>query len=479
MSIESKSINCTNYDDCPKGDSVTLDPIKKYNENKLNVVMVGCWGVYGWDGEKKVTEYSLEKFLEEIGLKPDENKYLYTFMKHNIDLEGYDKLADLNGKVASHVGSNWSLLRHELLKKDNAEIYGQTSVIEGIGQYSNKNSTDALFLAGDNVYSNENPKEELINIIDVAIQEQSIAKLPTKKAYKSNSHYSGQDIETQLSEGFKKCIGYVYPNTQIFLGIGNHDIQTCEDLNKQINYKNEILDDSDLNKKYNLPGTYYNVVYEMKDYNVNFIIIDTNMFSEDFHCNGQPYTKEQKESQIQWVISALKTNACKFNIIIGHCPYMANPHKIKKKDKKKEGVKEKPVTVEPIHNEELQKLFDNIQRDGECPKVQIYMCADEHNQQFLYDNIHKMALVVAGCGGTALDLTIHFAEDDQRITTKHHSAEFGFVSFDFTENNITLTYHDSFVRGKKDIPTFSAIIDSEGKPTYLSDISKLPDTKPT
>jgi hypothetical protein len=85
-------------------------------------------------------------------------------------------------------------------------------------------------------------------------------------------------------------------------------------------------------------------------------------------------------------------------------------------------------------------------------------------------------LVVAGSGGTALDLTIHFAEDDQRITTKHHSAEFGFVSFDFTENNITLTYHDSFVSGKKDIPTFSAVIDSEGKSTYLSDISKLPNS---
>jgi hypothetical protein len=402
MSSESKSniIDCTNYDGCPKGDSVTLHPIKKDNENSLNVVMVGCWGVYNWDGEKYVTEYSLEKFLEEIGVKPDENKYLYTFMKHNIDLERYDMLAELNRKVTSHVGGNWSLLLHELLKKDKPEIYGQSSVIEGIGKYSNKHRTDALFLAGDNVYSYENPKPLLTEIIKGAINAQSIAKLPTKKAYKSNSDYSGQDIEKQLSDGFKHCITALNPNTQIFLGIGNHDIQTCKDLNEQINYKNKNLDDSDLNKKYQLLGTYYNVVYEMKDYKVNFIIIDTNMFSEDFHCDGSTYTQNQKEAQNQWVISALKTNACKFNIIIGHCPYMANPHKIKKKDKKdKKDKKEdggKVVTVEPIHNQELQALFDMIKNDTGCPKVQVYMCADEHNQQFLYDNSHNMALVVAG-----------------------------------------------------------------------------------
>ena len=378
--------DCTEYDspNCPKGQQIE----KKINEEELNVVMIGCWGVYCWDGPVDINYYEPPK----KGKNPKMEKI--------------------------------------------TEIYGQKSVIQGIENYAIKKQEkdkklSAVFLAGDNVYSFNIPKPELLKMISEGVY-------PDKKQYKSDPRLSGQVIEKQLSQGFTNCLNKI-PADDFFLTIGNHDVQNCHDLNTQLNYK--YTDDN-----YKLIGLYYNVVYNLNGFKVNFILIDTNMFSEDFTCDQKtPYTDKQKQNQKQWVIDTLKANNCEFNIIIGHVPYKAHKHKVDK---------------ERIFNEDLDDLFKRIEREG-CPKVQVYMCADEHNQQFLHDPDSRLSLVIAGSGGTALDTHIYPMEYTDIAV--YHQSVFGFVSFEFNREHLVVKYFTSDpVTNKKDTLGCRVIINREG-----------------
>jgi hypothetical protein len=391
--------NCTNYDSdsCPKGMTI----IKKLNEPMISTIMVGCWGVYCWDGEVDIKEWKGLKDGEEIP-------------------EDVEKLFDKG-----------------------TEIYGQKSVVEGMKQYAEKKRTSALFLAGDNVYNFMVPKTALEQIAIKAVQTKNKDIIPTKAQYKANPVFSGQEIERQLSQGFSECLRILPREMSIFLTIGNHDVQNCHDLNTQLNYYKT-------DPKYQLPGMYYNVIYNMQGFSVNFILIDTNMFTEDFTCDGKTeYTKEQKKEQAKWVRKALKKGGCEFNIMIGHVPYKANGHKEKK---------EKDKT---IYTKGIEKIFEKIAEKGDkIPKIQVYMCADEHNQQFLYDPEKKLSLVVSGSGGTALDTFIAKGLYDD--ITKHRDATFGFVGFEITRDFIDIQYIKTEVRGQKMIPTFRTRVDING-----------------
>jgi hypothetical protein len=381
--------DCTQYDSpsCPKGQQMD----KKINEDELNVVMVGCWGVYCWDG--------------------------------NVDIESYEEPNPKKGKVNGIISKV-------------TEKYGQRSVISGIEHYARKKiqkdkKVSAIFLAGDNVYSFNVPKQTLLDMITSGVY-------PTKKQYKSDVKISGQRIEMQLSDGFTTCLKNI-PVDDFFLTIGNHDVQNCHDLNAQLNYKYQ-------DENYKLVGLYYNVVYRLNEFTVNFILIDTNMFSEEFTCDQKtPYTDEQKRTQKQWVIDTLKRDNCDFNIIIGHVPYKAHNHK-KGKD--------------PILNEDLDDLFQRIEKER-CPKVQVYMCADEHNQQFLYEPETRLSLVVAGSGGTALDKDIF--PDKYKNIGIYQEAFFGFVSFEFKKSDLILKYFRSEVEtDQKDVLCYRATLSKEG-----------------
>lgn len=436
--IKSSDVDCTNYNSasCPKGRTVTYENKQR---DLLNVIMVGCWGVYCWDGEVDIKEYSLENFLE----KNIDKKDLFGSLNEGAkNISGSPAIIEKVRERLAQLKYDEKAILDELITQS-TEVYGQKSVIESIAQYCRQNCTSALFLAGDNVYSYKNPKKALIELILNATKvDGDVGALLTKKGYKNDSKYSGQDIKKQLSSGFEKCIQNIPADTHIFLGIGNHDIQTCDDLNEQFKYSKQD------NSRYDLVGTYYNVIYHMRDYSVNFIIIDTNMFSEDTHCDGSPYTDKHKTAQINWIVQTLKSSNCGFNIIIGHCPYIANPHKKGKN----------------IHNKDLGQIFERIQKDTGV-KVQVYMCADEHNQQFLYDKQHNMSLVVSGSGGTALDYKF-FDLDKQfsYIDSMYNDATFGFIGFSFTKDDITIQYHKSrsLDKGPKYIPTFWVKIDKDG-----------------
>ncbi len=444
MSSESKDsdsnddYDCTSYGSpkCPKGELASPKPIKKINDS-LHVAMVGCWGVYGWDKEIFVKEYNLEKIL------PKELKNISKLMK-DVDtigeVAGYEEnLKGIFTKLQTqYKNAEDDEKKNVVIDKffiSTPEEYGQEKVIKGIAGLPD---LSALFLAGDNVYSYNTPKDKLVELIKKVLNgnEKDLTQLPTKRGYKKNPDFSPQQIKEQLSEGFTNLVNKVNMKTNIFLGIGNHDIQTCDDLNTQLNYKHKGWRNNDKvidpDPRYGLHGTYYNVVYEMNDYKVNFIIIDTNMFLEDDHCDGSKYNKTVKDDQIEWVINTLNTNMCKFNIIIGHSPYIANPHKMKEEK------------AEHIHNKQLEQLLNDAKARANKYKVQVYMCADEHNQQFLYHKNKKLSLVVAGSGGTARDMNIFPVESDE-IDTGYNAAVFGFVGFKFSKELIEIQYYTTEV----------------------------------
>jgi hypothetical protein len=351
--------------------------------------MVGCWGVYCWDGPIQTFEYDTKA-----------QKIVYP-----------EKKVD----------------------------YGSLRVVNGMIKYSqNTDPTHALFLAGDNVYNYNKPKDKLIELINSG-------NPPSKKSYKKDSNISSQNIDKQLQKGFLNCAKKV--NVQdFFIAIGNHDIQTCYDLNQQLNFS------TDSKNNYNLPSLYYNVVYQLNNYKVNFIVLDTNVFEDKaINCNGDEYKLEEKlkliNNQISWVIQTLLKNNCEWNIIIGHIPYKANLHK-KPKDKE----------LDHTINNQLNYLFHYIKliENDKGPKVQVYFCADEHNQQFLYDNDKNMSLIVAGSGGTKLDKNIingrYFNNEEHApVYTSYTSNNFGFTSFNFDKENLKITFFDSIDKDKNNM----------------------------
>ena len=167
--------DCSNYEEC--FDEMTKE--FKVDGDTLDILAVGCWGVYCQDGEQTI------------------------------------KKKDKIKKITR----------------------GQGSVSNALERYkqSHPNTMD-MFLVGDNVYQDKNGEFK---------------------------------IERQIEDGFVKCF-LKSGIERFFLAIGNHDIEDCKILSTQYN-----------EKRWNFPSLYYNIVYNLNDFKVNVIVLDTNMFEDE------------------------------------------------------------------------------------------------------------------------------------------------------------------------------------------------------
>jgi len=274
---------------------------------------------------------------------------------------------------------------------------GQGKVSNALIKYAEQYNVTDMYLAGDNVYqlgiSTKN-QQEVDNFIR---NKQSILEKLTGQELDPLKNF---DIELQLSEGFERCFGKANIG-RFFTVIGNHDIETCDILTKEYTYN-----------RWYMPSLYYNVIYEMKNFKINVIVLDTNMFEEKpVTCTGGLFTEKQINTQTEWAISVSKDGD--WNIVIGHIPYLANGHK-----------KEK----HPVQRKNLQELIKVM-------KPELYICADEHNQQFIKDDY--TSIVVAGSGGTSLDDII---KDDQIKGTLYQNSDFGFVSYKISKNQLEISF---------------------------------------
>lgn len=331
-------MDCTTYENCLQNQEIFLN---LSDQNSLHMVAVGCWGVYCDDGEYIIAKYK----------------------KGQIQLS----------KV----------------------LRGQKRVANALAQYTTENKVTDMYLAGDNIYqlgiSSADEKEvgKFLKTKQDLIQKLTGIEVDPLQNF---------NIEKQLSEGFEQCFNKAKID-RYFVAVGNHDIENCNVLNQQYNYKKWIM-----------PSLYYNVLYKLRDFSINIIVLDTNMFdSNPVHCTQKPFSFQQIETQYEWAIS--HKNKGHWNIVIGHIPYLANGHK---KDK-------------PVFNQVLAKLINIIEPD-------LYICADEHNQQFI--QTERTAIVVAGSGGTELDDIL----EEKIQGTKYINKTFGFVSYVISKNEIKVTF---------------------------------------
>ena len=280
--------------------------------------------------------------------------------------------------------------------KEEDVLYGEKFVVDGMKKYAEQNSVDAVVLAGDNVYSIP------ISLLDS--EEEKELREGKRSLY---------DMDKQLTYGFIRCMREVKA-PEFLIGLGNHDIENCDVLNTQLNNRDD---------KWVMPAISYNVVYNMDNFSINLVFIDTNMYDEDW-CQGK-YPSGAKDKQARWVAKVLKESECDWNIVIGHVPFICNPHKVK------EGKTRQPrVTPE---------LFDLLKNHAN--KIDLYMCADEHNQQYI--TLPNMPPeVVAGSGGAVQDRTIHPVQElPEPNVTQLAQYTFGFVTVEISAWSIDLTFY--------------------------------------
>jgi hypothetical protein len=390
--------NCEDYGskDCPKGETLNMN---LSDVDNFNVAIYGCWGVYCQDGKVSILKYNPPK--EDLAqIDPDELKI------------------------------------HSFLTTETT-FRGQRSVVEKLIE-TFPNGLNSLFLAGDNIYEYSEPSNDLLNDLQEKINQwknliennpemkskeridQFNEIFPSKKKFKTDrgmlrEMYKNLRIDLQLQNGFLDCFKNLNVEN-IFLAYGNHDIETCDIFNRQINFNNKELKF----QSENIPkGTYYNVIYNLKDGPfLNVIVIDTNLFETDgTYCNGNKIKEDDKnvKNQIDWFESVINDSKCKYNIVIGHIPYKASGHKGK-----------------IIHNIGLDPIFSIITGINQNErKVQAYFCADEHNQQLLLDKQSNCYLVVMGSGGTELD-KIKNIDDEQYEQAGIHKLLEDRVNFGFS-----------------------------------------------
>ena len=271
--------------------------------------------------------------------------------------------------------------------------YGEGYVVQAMTEFTTKNkNTYSIILAGDNVYS-------------TGEKDSQIEENP-KLSY---------DMDLQISRGFENCMKNI-PNIKDFLiGVGNHDIETCDVLNKQLNYQG-----------WKMPGLSYTYKYQMKDFEINYIFIDTNMYENKWCKPNSTYPPNAIQEQYEWFGQVLDPRPNVWNIVVGHIPFLCNPHKMIEDDEgnKYIGIREVP---------QLQRLMTDYNS-----QIDLYMCADEHQQQYLtLPNLPPQ--VIAGSGGAILDPVL--MNETLKPYTHVLRSTFGFVSNVVTRDKIAITFH--------------------------------------
>ena len=363
---EKNKVNCNKYSNCPK--HLDLIP-KKIRNNELKLIFVGCWGVYCKDGINML-------------YKPPKNKD-----KSKDKVKDKDKSKDKSkDKVKDKV-------KDKSKDKDNYTevVYGGKTASDLMIEYSKRYNIDAVVLAGDNVYSDPYYYEKY---------EKKFTKFDKNQLYLINK---------QLKEGYINCYKNII--TDMFLiGIGNHDIETCDILNKQFNF----VDD-----KWKLPALSYVQKFILDDETkINMIFIDTNMYDEDASfCDNQLYSEDDRVKQNKWLKSILRKEKDSWNIVVGHIPFVYN---IRKKDSDKNG------------NAMLKYMLKEHE-----DYIDLYMCADEHNQQYILDPEIDIPEVISGTGGAILDDKFIGEETEGTLLKR---AGFGFVGMSIDTDAIKLEF---------------------------------------
>ena len=312
--------------------------------------------------------------------------------------------------------------KKSIKKKEETVEYGGGVASDLMSEYSKNKNIDCVILGGDNVYS---------TLIDsIPENEKELGE------YKIKSH----DMLGQLKEGYINCYRKKIKTNKFLVGVGNHDIISCDILNEQMNFYK-------VDSKWNLFGLSYIYSYILADNTkINLIFIDTNMYDKSSqYCQGT-YTSYHKDKQEEWLGKVLTKNKENWNIVIGHIPFICNLRKCSGDDDIING------NIKDLTNNSLLILLSKYHE-----YIDLYMCADEHNQQYIeYRDDEGVSInqVISGTGGSPLDTELYCALKYKDIGglipgTQFFRSGFGFVGMDIDRDIIELNFNvDDSTRGE-------------------------------
>jgi len=230
----------------------------------------------------------------------------------------------------------------------------------------------------------------------------------------SGDNYYGKDDTTDeqmvkyLNNGFDEFKNLTMP---FFMSVGNHDVKLKKVFANEI-YKcyTGISMNSTQNKitinKWILPSTNYVIRLQNNKSNCTVIFVDTNMFMQEYTWLDATARTLAKSDIIKWLdttITKEKVNNSNPSpiFVVGHHPFFAVGHKTKK-----------PFIV----NTDMDPLYNILVKH----KIKFYLCADEHNFQYIYDNNNDIHHIISG-GASSGDESVPFIHQndpyDSRGTT--------------------------------------------------------------
>lgn len=253
-----------------------------------------------------------------------------------------------------------------VIKKEKTKKYEGKQSCNFLFKHAKNLDKDAVVIAGDNIYGD---------------------------------HKDNLDIHRQLKVFNDRYLTELN-SPRYLVGIGNHDVENCDILKTQIDYD-----------RWDMGGRYFLRKYFLKDKVVRLFFIDTNLYENEY-CKGGYDKKEDKtyikfliQSQKDWLYKNIRKNEGikTVNIVIGHIPPICLSHK-------------------DNNNRKQQNLLNDLLDIKQY--INLYLCADEHNQQYL--TYQGLKIFVSGTGGAPLDDAKNPQNNEVGLVSYHYSKGYGF-----------------------------------------------------
>lgn len=201
---------------------------------------------------------------------------------------------------------------------------------------------------------------------------------PTFTVIVGDNYYSSNEknVKKNVDIGFDIIAKDDVPH---FILFGNHDVAKYDTMLYQIKktYDNTTINSSITFGKWILPGANYLLKIKTHHLECYILMIDTNVFVDKF--DGLPTDRTNIQASIlSWIDKTLdEVKKLGPVFIAGHHPFFAFGHKMKN-----------PI----IENSGLSVIYDLMIKHG----IKFYMCADEHNFQYIHDFDHDIHHIITG-----------------------------------------------------------------------------------
>jgi hypothetical protein len=368
----------------------------------------------------KISQTDLN-IIESIKRKIDNKTFklsdeFYQGIKLEIDLPDLD--AEMFGCWNSNCENDLKISQEDSLH--------QGFLVNLLNKYNEKNTNSKnqiRFLFGDNMYLDRVAKKTLRENKDlkkVIVHADLTSSIPLVNDVDLRE-YSAKSLEN----GFDKCLGSNKPS---FITLGNHDVEPLFTMYQQINkcYKgieikrNEKLNTIQFNTNWILPNAFYSVKINLPNMSLLFIIMDTNLINYQYHHLILHIDSQTKyiDNMLNFIDKTLIENNDCLKFVMGHTPIFYVGHN------KKEPIFQTRYAQHNSRGKEHEhtkpKILNGIIQIYQMMikyNVRFYMCADEHNLQYLEDKQHKINLLICGAspGGSGADETSTFKSNKDEI----------------------------------------------------------------